>query len=105
MGLKIVVAALAVWKVCQVLAYEDGPWDLMIRIRRGLYPKEGRDRLKFKVTFLQMLGCISCSSVWFAIVPAVWLGQGWQERTLLWLAIAALATILDHLEHFYYRSR
>ena len=105
MGLKIVVAALAVWKVCQVLAYEDGPWDLMIWIRKSLYPKQGRFLLRFRAELAQGLNCVSCSSVWFAIVPAVWLGQGWQERTLLWLAIAALATILDHLEHFYYRSR
>ena len=105
MELRIVVAALAVWKVCQVLAYEDGPWDLMIWLRRNLYPSQGRFLLRFRAELAQGLNCVACSSVWVSWIPALWIATSWKEWAILWLAIAGLATILDHLEHFYYRSR
>jgi hypothetical protein len=105
MELRIVVAVLAVWKVCQVLAYEDGPWDLMIWLRRHLHPGQGRDPLKIRSMLSQGLNCVACSSVWIAWLPAWWIASGWKEWAVLWLAIAGAATILDHLEYFYYRSR
>jgi hypothetical protein len=100
MGLRIAVAALAVWKVCQILAYEDGPWDLVIRLRKSLYRE--RDRLKNRERIsgqvLLMISCVSCSSFWVSIPAAFWVTSIWQDRIVSWLCVAALATVIDHLD-------
>ena len=83
----LALGVLAVWRLTHFLSAEDGPWDLVVRLRRfagsGLV---GR-----------LLDCFYCLSVWIAAPAAFWIGQGSKERWLLWPAISAGAILLERL--------
>jgi hypothetical protein len=61
-AIRFVLTALAVWRVTHLLAQEDGPWDLIVRLRRSL----GQGSLG------QLMDCFYCLSLWVA-APAAFL--------------------------------
>lgn len=112
----LIVGLLAVWRITHLLAAEDGPGEILARLRRcagdGFW---GR-----------LLDCFYCLSLW-AAVPVAWLlvllgrgasggtgavraggeegvaaggahgGGGWELAVLLWLAISAGAILIERL--------
>jgi len=81
----LLVGALSVWRVTHLLQGEDGPWDIVVRLRRlvgeGFWGK--------------LLDCFYCLSLWVA-APFAWLcGDTWGERLLLWLALSGAAILLE----------
>ena len=84
---RMLLGVLCVWRVTHLLQAEDGPWDLVVRIRQ--LAGEG---------FLgKVLDCFHCLSLWISL-PFSWvLGQTATERGWLWLALSAGAIVLEHL--------
>jgi hypothetical protein len=80
--LKFLLAALAVWRVSQLLAREDGPWDILARVRRF----GGR-----------LFDCFYCLSLWVAIPAALWFRTSLADSVILWLALSGAACLLDRL--------
>lgn len=82
-----ILGVLSVWRVTHLLQAEDGPWDLVVRLREaagnGFW---GR-----------LLDCFHCLSLWVAVPGAGWLGEGWKERAFLWLALSGGAILLEQL--------
>ena len=80
-----ILGILSVWRVTHLLNAEDGPWDLLARLRRlagiGLSG--------------QLLDCFYCLSLWVAVPFALLLGLQWIERLLLWLSLSAGAILLE----------
>jgi hypothetical protein len=84
---ELILAVLAVWRITHLLNAEDGPWDLIVRIRRAA--GEG--------FFGRLLDCFYCLSVWVA-APLAWLvGTSWRECMLLWPALSGAAILLERL--------
>lgn len=80
----LVLGILGVWRVVHLLNAEDGPWDLVTRLRRSVSDGWG-----------EVLDCFYCLSLWVA-APFGWLiGVTWSERLLLWLAMSAGASLLE----------
>ncbi len=67
---KFLVGMLVVWRLTRLLSKEDGPWDLLVRLRRVAGTGIAR----------QLLDCFSCLSLWTAAPLAFVLTQGWKER-------------------------
>jgi hypothetical protein len=44
-----------------------------------------------------LLDCFYCLSLWVALLPALWIGENWKERLLLWPALSAAAILLERL--------
>jgi hypothetical protein len=83
----LILGILAVWRVTHLLQAEDGPWNLVVRLRRAV----GNGFLG------QLLDCFQCLSLWVA-APAAWLiGDGWQKRVFLWLALSGGAILIETL--------
>lgn len=81
----LLIAALAVWRVTHLLSAEDGPWNLVIRLRRRLGQGQwGR-----------LLDCFYCLSLWIAAPFALAAGDSWGERSVLWPALSAGAILLE----------
>lgn len=80
-----VVSALAIWRLTHLLQADDGPWNLMARLRfragTGFWG--------------ELLDCFYCLSLWIAAPFAVWLGTTAGERLLLWPALSAAAILLE----------
>jgi hypothetical protein len=81
----LVLGVLAAWRMTHLLNAEDGPWDLLVKLRR----------LAGNGVFGSVLNCFYCLSLWVP-APLAWLlGDGWKDRLLLWLAISAGAILLQ----------
>ncbi|MGB9196011.1 MAG: hypothetical protein WCB53_03700 [Terriglobales bacterium] len=83
------LGALAVWRVSYLLVYENGPWNLFVRIRH--YLGHG--------FWGEVTNCFYCASVWVALPFAFFLGGTWKQRLLLWPAFSAGAILLERIIH------
>ena len=83
----LILGILGVWRISHLLYAEDGPWDLLVRIRR-------RVGAGF---WGSLLDCFYCSSLWIAVPFAFLLGETWRERLLLWPALSAGAILLERV--------
>lgn len=83
----LLIGTLAVWRITHLLYAEDGPWNLLVRLRRRA--GEG--------FWGELLDCFYCLSVWIAM-PLAWLiGESWTERAILWPALSGGAILLERL--------
>lgn len=83
----LALGVLAAWRVTHLLYAEDGPWDLVVRLRR----------LAGDGFWGALLDCFYCLSLWIAAPFAYWIGAGWKERLLLWPALSAGAILLERV--------
>lgn len=86
-ALKILLAALAVWRLTHLLNAEDGPFRVFDRLRGGMR----------RVALGELADCFYCLSLWMAAPFAIWLGDGWGERAVLWLALSAAAILIERM--------
>lgn len=79
------LCALAVWRVAHLMANENGPWDLVLRMRMALgFGLLGR-----------VMGCFYCLSLLVALPPALWMSSSRLGFLVQWLAISAVACLLE----------
>lgn len=85
-----ILGLLGVWRITHLLHAEDGPGDVIVKLRR----------LAGDSVTGQAMDCFYCLSLWIAAPFALVIGQGWLERALLWPALSAGAIALDFaLQH------
>jgi hypothetical protein len=80
-----VLGALGVWRITHLLQAEDGPCDIVVRLRR----------MAGNSFWGRVLDCFYCLSLWIAVPFAYWIGETWKERGLLWLAFSGAASLLE----------
>lgn len=74
---RFIIVSLCVWRVTHLLAAEDGPWDIVLSVRRRVHSK----------FWTGLLDCFYCLSLWT--------GGSFGERAYLWLALSAAAILVD----------
>jgi hypothetical protein len=83
----LILGVLTVWRITHLLQAEDGPWDLVVWLRRavgnGFWGK--------------LLDCFHCLSLWVSAPTACLLGRGWKEGVFLWLSLSGGAILLEQL--------
>ena len=84
-GVLLGVAILAVWRLTHFIVAEDGPWDIVTRLRR----------LAGAGIVGQMMDCFNCASMFMALPFAVWLSTGWGDGIVIWLALSGGAILLE----------
>jgi hypothetical protein len=84
---ELVLCALATWRVTHLLVAEDGPGDIVVRLRARL----GEHVLG------SMMDCFYCASFWVAMPFAFVVAQGALEWTVSWLAISGAAALLERV--------
>ena len=83
--MKLLLGVLGVWRITHLLQGEDGPWEIVVRLRRRAGPG----------FFGGLLDCFACLSLWMS-VPFAWsLGRDRRERALLWPALSAAAMLIE----------
>jgi hypothetical protein len=80
----LLLGTLAVWRLTHMLNAEDGPWDLLVGLRR----------LVGTGFWGALLDCFYCLSLWIAAPFALFIGRGWPQQLLLWLAMSGGACLL-----------
>jgi hypothetical protein len=86
-GVLFVAAVLATWRLTHLVAAEDGPWDVVARLRR-------RAGAGF---WGRLMDCFYCLSLWFALPLACLAGDDWRSRLLAWPALSAGAILLERV--------
>jgi hypothetical protein len=82
-----VVAVLATWRITHLFSKEDGPADLLVRLRARLGSG----------LFGQLLDCFYCLSLWVAAPLSAFVGTGALEIALTWLSLSGAACLLERL--------
>jgi hypothetical protein len=81
------LSVLGVWRITHLLYAEDGPGDLLVRLRRfagsGFAGK--------------LLDCFYCLSLWVAAPLAFFVPETRMERLLWWPALSAGAILLERV--------
>jgi hypothetical protein len=81
------ISVLAVWRITHLLAAEDGPWDLIVRIRKKLGNTEGG----------HLMDCFNCLSLWVSVPFAFFVADGMLNRFVAWLALSGAACLANRL--------
>jgi hypothetical protein len=82
-----IISILAVWRVTHLIQAEDGPFDLIFKLRK----------LAGKSIVGSLMDYFFCLSIWVALLPAVYIGITWVERILLVPALSAGAIFLNRI--------
>ncbi len=83
--LRLILCTLVVWRLTHLIVAEDGPWDLVFKLRVLLGNSEpGR-----------AMDCFYCTSVWIAMPGAFVAADAWPARVISWLALSGAASLLE----------
>lgn len=81
------VAVLATWRVTHLFQAEDGPFDLIFRLRKWAGP-----------SFVgKLMDCFYCLSLWMALPLGIWLASSWTIFFIIWLALSGGAIVIHRL--------
>jgi len=83
--LSFLLGSFAVWRVTHLFHAEDGPWDVLVRLRKWL----GNG------FFGQLTDCFYCLSLWVSAPFAWMLCVDVRSGFLLWLAMSGAAILLQ----------
>jgi hypothetical protein len=81
------VTGLAAWRVTHLLAREDGPADVIARLRA----RAGSGQLG------ELMDCFDCLSIWVAAPFALFAARRPADRLVTWLALSGAACILEQI--------
>ena len=84
-SIHFVLAILAAWRITHLLANEDGPADLIVKLRATL-----GDSLAGK-----LMDCFNCLSLWIAAPAALFVTRAPLLWLFVWLAISGAACLLE----------
>jgi hypothetical protein len=85
--LGLALGVLGVWRVTHLLHAEDGPAQVVVRLRRLL----GNSVIG------QAMDCFDCLSLWVAAPCVLLVAASWPERAIAWLALSAGAMVLNRV--------
>jgi hypothetical protein len=84
-GTRFALASLVVWRVTHLLAEEDGPFDVVVRLRR----RAGVRQLG------ELMDCFYCLSVWLAAPAGLAVARRRRDAPLVSLALSGAACLLE----------
>jgi len=82
-----ILGILCVWRITHLLQAEDGPGNIIIRVRRAV----GNG------FWGELLDCFYCLSLWISAPFAYILGETLTEQLLLWPALSAGAILVERV--------
>ena len=83
----LILGILCVWRITHLFQAEDGPWNIVVHIRRAAGNGFWGD----------LLDCFYCLSLWMSVPVAYILGETLIEKLLLWPALSAGAILAERL--------
>jgi hypothetical protein len=81
----LVLGSLTVWRLTHLFNAEDGPGDLLVKLRR----------LAGNGFWGGLLDCFYCLSLWLSAPVALYMTGAWPHRMVLWLAMSGAACLLE----------
>lgn len=85
--IKYLVMVIAVWRLTHLISSEDGPFDLIIKLRK----------LAGRSFFGKLMDCFYCVSIWIGLAAAFIEGKGVKEIILLCLWYSGISILLERI--------
>lgn len=86
--LIVLLVCLATWRISRIVVAEDGPFDVLARLRAKL-------RVNDQATWIQRgLACVACVSFWIGLVLSFWIWRVSMISLLVGLTASAVSVIL-----------
>jgi hypothetical protein len=85
--MRVLVAMLATWRVSHLIVAEDGPWDVVVRVRRWA----GSGVLG------RLMDCFYCASLWIAAPFALIVTRELWAWLVAWLAVSGGACLIERV--------
>jgi hypothetical protein len=82
---RFLIAALAIWRLAFLLAREQGPWNVLSRLRRSARGN----------VVGALFTCVKCVGLWVSIPFAFFVRGEWPEVVVIWLALAGVTALID----------
>jgi hypothetical protein len=82
---RFALCSLAAWRLTHMIVAEDGPWNIIVRLRAWL-----GDSIAGRT-----MDCFYCSSVWLAIPFAFFIAYDVLSWFVSWLAVSGAASLLE----------
>lgn len=97
--MKVLVLALATWRLASLLAVETGPFDVFVRVRHLLGVRYDDYSVMYSANWIgKGVICIWCNSVWFgALWALLWFLFPWAWWLALPFALSTAAVIVERL--------
>jgi hypothetical protein len=87
LGTRFALASLATWRVAHLLVEEDGPGDVVVRVRA-----------KLGASFAgELMDCFACTSVWVAAQLSLTVVRRRRDAPVAWLALSGAACLLERI--------
>ena len=86
-GMRFALASLATWRLTHLLAEEDGPVDVVVRLRA----RAGSGQLG------ELMDCFYCLSIWVAAPLSLMVTRRVREAPVTWLALSGSACLIERL--------
>lgn len=83
--LRLTLAVLATWRLSRLVAFEDGPWDVVVHARR----------LAGDGIIGRLMDCPYCLSIWFAAPLSLMLDATFPGWVLAWLGVSGGASLVE----------
>jgi hypothetical protein len=84
---RFVLAVLATWRISHLLTSEDGPWEILARMRQWL----GDSALG------RLMDCFGCVSMWVGAPISFFVLRRLPELFFCWLALSGAAFLLERM--------
>jgi hypothetical protein len=84
---ELTIGGLAVYRVSHMIAFEDGPGDIIALMREGA----GANRIG------KLMDCPFCVSVWAALPVSMLFSNTVNELILNWLALSGASVVIERL--------
>ena len=84
---KYAIAVIIVWRLTHLISSEDGPFDLIIKLRK----------LAGNTFFGKLMDCFYCLSVWIGLLCALYVTSKLDEIIILTLFYSGASILLEKL--------
>jgi hypothetical protein len=85
--IRFVLSVLTTWRISHLLVSEDGPWEIMARLRQWL----GASAIG------RLMDCFGCISIWVAAPISFFIFRRLPELFVCWLALSGAAFLLERM--------
>ena len=86
-SLQLIIVILAIWRITHLIVVEDGPWDLVYKLRKAV----GQG------FWGSLMDCFFCLSLWIALPLGVYFAETTINKCIYWLAFSGGASLLHKL--------
>ncbi len=84
---KYFILVIVVWRLTHLICAEDGPFDLIIKLRK----------LLGNTFFGKLMDCFYCMSIWFGLAVALYAGDTIIEIITLTIYYSGVSILLEKL--------